>query len=156
MIEVDIPGFGQLHLQHAVFDVNGTLAIDGQPIEGIGAKLDQLALHVRVHLLSALTHGNQAVLEDGLRRPILHIEPGREAEQKAGYVRRLGAERCVAIGNGRNDILMLEAAVLGIAVLDKEGVAAGAFQAADVVVADAGAAIDLLLLPHRLLATLRS
>ncbi len=156
MIELDIPGFGHLRLEHAVLDVNGTLAVDGQPMPEIRAKLRALGLQLHIHLLSALSHGNQVALEDGFSHPIFHIEPGGEAEKKADYVRRLGADRCVAIGNGRNDVLMLEAAALSIAIIEREGGAIQALQAADVVVMDSAAALDLLLNPRRLLATLRS
>lgn len=155
VIELDIPGFGQLRLEHAVFDVNGTLAVDGQPMPEIRSRLQELKLHLHIHLLSALSHGNQVTLEDAFSFPIFHIEPGGEAQKKADYLRRLGAEACVAIGNGRNDVLMLEAAALGIAVIEREGGAVQALQAADVVV-DTRTALDLLLNPRRLLATLRS
>jgi len=61
----------------------------------------------------------------------------------------------VAIGNGANDAAMLQEAALGIAVLGPEGLAAEALLAADVVVASIEDALDLLLRPHRLVATLR-
>ena len=35
-------------------------------------------------------------------------------------IEALGAERCVAIGNGLNDRLLLRAAALGIAVVQRE------------------------------------
>jgi soluble P-type ATPase len=50
---------------------------------------------------------------------------------------------------------MLQAAALGIAVLGPEGLAAEAWQAADVVMASIHDALDLLLHPRRLVATLR-
>jgi hypothetical protein len=50
---------------------------------------------------------------------------------------------------------MLERAALGIAVLGPEGLALSCLQAADVVVPDILAALDLLLFPRRLVATLR-
>lgn len=34
MIEINIPGFGSLELDHLVLDYNGTMALDGQLIEG--------------------------------------------------------------------------------------------------------------------------
>lgn len=58
--------------------------------------------------------------------------------------------------NGRNDHRMLEAAALGVAVLQGEGASVEALMAADVVVPDILAALNLLLLPQRLIATLRS
>jgi soluble P-type ATPase len=80
----------------------------------------------------------------------------RFAPSAARYVRRLGAGRTACIGNGRNDRLMLRAAALGIAVILAEGASAETVRAADIVVGDIGHALDLLLEPTRLLATLRS
>jgi hypothetical protein len=68
-------------------------------------------------------------------------------------VQSLGTEWTVCIGNGRNDHLMLEAAALRIAVLQQEGTAAEALTA-DVMVPDILAALNLLLQPRRLIATL--
>lgn len=155
MIRLDIPGFGQLSLAHAVFDVNGTLATDGRAEPGIGRLLTALTQQVQVHLLSALTHGNREALEQDLGLPIHQVQPGSEAEQKVEYIQRLGASHCVAIGNGRNDILMLEAAGLAIAVLGAEGGAVQALIAADIVVRNAAEAVELLLNPKRIIATLR-
>ena len=63
---------------------------------------------------------------------------------------------CVAIGNGRNDRLMLRDAVLGIALVQTEGAAAEAIANADVVCTHILDALDLLANPLRLAATLRS
>ena len=62
----------------------------------------------------------------------------------------------MAVGNGRNDRLMLKEAALGIALLQAEGAAGEALLAADVVAPDILAALDLLLAPDGLIATLRS
>jgi len=62
----------------------------------------------------------------------------------------------VAIGNGVNDARMLRAAALGIAALGREGLATAALQAADVVVASIEDALDLVLQPERMAATLRA
>jgi len=47
-------------------------------------------------------------------------------------------------------------AALGIATVQREGAAVEAVQAADIVALDVRDALDLLLVPRRLLATLRS
>ena len=75
---------------------------------------------------------------------------------KLKYVEQLGPDVTVSIGNGRNDRLMLEAAALGIAVVQEEGAAVQAVTAAVVVAPNILAALDLLLHPLRLVATLRS
>ena len=50
---------------------------------------------------------------------------------------------------------MLECAALGIAIMGPEGVAGITLQKADVVVPDIRSALELLLYPKRLIATLR-
>ena len=79
-----------------------------------------------------------------------------QAEAKARFIETAGAQHVAAIGNGRNDRLMLGAAALGIAVCGGEGLATEAMQAAAIVVRDMRDALDLLAHPPRLVATLRS
>lgn len=67
----------------------------------------------------------------------------------------MGAAGVAAIGNGANDAKMLETAALGIAVLGPEGLAVETLHAANVVVPHINDALDLLLKPVRLIATLR-
>ncbi len=62
MIRIDIPQRGIIELQHAVFDVNGTLAVDGIPIPGVVDRLKALGEHLSLHALTAGTHGNIAEL----------------------------------------------------------------------------------------------
>ncbi|MBP1693387.1 MAG: hypothetical protein H6Q37_1270 [Chloroflexi bacterium] len=83
------------------------------------------------------------------------IPPGNEAEQKAEFVRRLGADRVMAIGQGANDAGMLKQAALGICVQSTEGVAVETLLAADIFVPDIFAALQLLEKPLRIVATLR-
>jgi soluble P-type ATPase len=61
----------------------------------------------------------------------------------------------VAFGNGANDVGMLRLTTIGIAIITSEGVAPRALQAADVLVQSPIDALDLLLYPKRLIATLR-
>ena len=84
------------------------------------------------------------------------LDARRQDRAKDDYVRRLGAARTACVGNGRNDRLMLRAARLGIAVVQREGAASEALRAADVVAFSVSDALDLLLRPLRLTATLRA
>ncbi len=79
----------------------------------------------------------------------------KQAEAKLDYIEKLGADTVVAVGNGANDAAMLERAALGIAVIGPEGAAAKTLQKADVVAPDIRSALELLLFPKRLIATLR-
>ncbi len=156
MIELAIPGRGIIQLEYAVFDVNGTLATDGVLIDGVADKIALLRGKLDVRLLTADTHGKQAAIDQQLRFTADRIQPGgREREQKADYVYALNANKVVAIGNGANDVDMLKAAAIGIAVIGHEGLSGEALAAADVIVSDVHDAIDLLLNPKRLIATLR-
>jgi len=76
-------------------------------------------------------------------------------EEKVHYVEQLGPAHVIAFGNGMNDVAMLRLAAIGVAVLAEEGMAISALQAADVLVLGPVDAIDLVLHPKRLVATLR-
>ncbi|MBS1247500.1 MAG: hypothetical protein H6R48_289 [Proteobacteria bacterium] len=156
MIDIEIPGFRMLQLAHLVLDYNGTLAVNGEMIEGVKSRLNALAGSLGIHVVTADTFGKAARALDGLDGRLVILPPGNQAAAKADYVRQLGGQATVAIGNGRNDRLMLEQAALGIAVLGEEGTAAAAILAADLVVRDVFSALELLRNPRRLVATLRS
>lgn len=155
MVEINIPGGGTLQLENLVCDVNGTLAVDGQLPEGLARQLRNLRDRLGVHLLTADTHGRQHLIDQQIGFQAVRIGAGDEAEQKAAYVRNLGAERVVAIGQGANDAAMLKAAALGICVLSREGTALATLMAADILVADIFAALELIEKPMRIVATLR-
>ena len=152
-LRVEVPGQEPLELEHLVLDVNGTLTDRGRVIHGVPERLSQLAAQLEVHVLSADTFGTLSSVAEALGVAARTIATGSD---KARYVDELGAERCVAIGNGANDAEMLELAALGIAVVGPEGAAARALGSADVVCASIVAALDLLLDERALRATLRS
>jgi P-type E1-E2 ATPase len=155
MIELTVPGRGILELEHLVTDVNGTLAIDGQLIEGVVKRITALRDRLNIHMLTADTHGRQAVIDQQLALTAIRIAPGGEATQKADYVRKLGGDKVVAIGQGANDAEMLELAALGICVMSQEGAAKETLLAADIVVPNILAAFELLEKPLRIVASLR-
>jgi P-type E1-E2 ATPase len=155
MIELIIPGRGELQLEHLVTDVNGTLAVDGVLIGGLTKRIAALRDRVEIHMLTADTHGRQAAIDEQLNSKANHVQPGNEAAQKAEFVRALGAEKVVAIGQGANDAEMLKAAALGICVMSQEGVAVETLISADIVAPDIFAALDLLEKPVRIVASLR-
>jgi P-type E1-E2 ATPase len=155
MIELNIPGRGQMELEHLVCDVNGTLAVDGKLLDGVVREFSTLKDRLTIHLLTADTHGKQEIIDRQLNLNAVRIEPGEEAVQKAEYVQRLGADRVVAIGQGANDAAMLQAAQLGICVFSPEGVAAETLLAADLAIVDIISALELLEKPLRIVASLR-
>jgi len=155
LIQVDVSGWGSLGLEYLVLDLNGTVALDGEVIPGVAERLSALSTSVSILLATADTHGRAGEIGERLGVDLLYIERGHEAAQKQALVERLGAGRVAAVGNGANDAGMLATAALGIAVLGPEGLASKALQSADVVAGRIEDALDLLLRPRRLMATLR-
>lgn len=155
MIEITIPGRGTLHIEHLVTDVNGTLAVDGQLIDGIARQMLALRDRVQIHMLTADTHGKQANIDRQLNLSAQIIQKGYEAQQKEAFVKKLGAESVIAIGQGANDAAMLRAAEIGIAVMSIEGLAIETLNAADLLMPDTSSALALLENPVRLIASLR-
>jgi len=162
MLRITIPGADDLELEHLICDVNGTLAEDGLLLEGVAGRLTQLAGVLQVHLVTADTYQTLDTLMGELRmdaiaadRPTPHAVNVSSGAEKAAYARDLGASGVVAIGNGANDVALFETARLSIAVLGAEGTSPRAAFAADVLCRSALDALDLLLYPQRLAATLR-
>jgi P-type E1-E2 ATPase len=150
---VDIPGRERLELEHLVLDVNGTLTNRGGVIEGVPERLTDMGEKLRIHLLSADTFGTLDAVAAAVGAEPTTIASG---EDKRRVVEELGADRCVAIGNGANDAAMLERAALGIAVIGPEGAAGAAVRVSDVLCGSILDALDLLLDETALRATLRS
>jgi P-type E1-E2 ATPase len=156
LIEIDIPDFGRLELEHLVLDYNGTLAVDGVLLPGVAERLTELDARISIHVVTADTFGMVREAVAGLPVALRILPKEAQAEAKRDFVSTLGGERTAAIGNGRNDRLMLSAAALGIAVVQQEGAAASTLAAADVVTPTIADALELLSNPLRLVASLRS
>lgn len=156
MIAFTIPDYGDLKINHLVLDYNGTLACDGELLPGVSGLLKQLGENVSIHILTANTFGN---VREGVKDISceLHILPKvNQSQAKLDYVSELGIIDTICIGNGRNDRLMLDEAAVGIAVIQKEGASFQSLQAADVICTNIIDALELLVYPKRLTATLRS
>ena len=155
MIRVEIPGFRSFSFHHLVLDVNGTLAKDGNLIEGTVPLLNELRSRLDIHLVTADTHGKQETINRALSLEAVKIPVENQVKAKLDYIEKLDADSVVAVGNGANDAAMLERAALGIAVVGPEGAAAESVLKAKIVAPDIQSALELLLYPKRLMATLR-
>lgn len=155
MIEVSIPGNAKLRLEHLVLDFNGTLACDGNLLPGVADQIVKLAKCLTIHVLTADTFGNVETAMQAVPARVRILPQIGQGHAKMAYVGELGRNSVVAVGNGRNDRLMLQAAGLGIAVVGPEAAAVDAVRAADLVVTNIHAAFDLLSNPLRLVATMR-
>jgi soluble P-type ATPase len=151
-ITCEIPGSETLGIEHLLLDINGTLTDRGELLPGVGRRIGRLRRRVGVHLLSADTFGTLDRLARALAVDGVRISTG---EEKQAFARELGSGSCAAIGNGRNDGEMLAEVALGIAVLGPEGLSRAALTVADVVCPSIQAALDLLVDPRALSATIR-
>ncbi len=156
MLEIAIPGSATLFLEHLVLDFNGTLAVDGVLMPAVDSAIRPLAEHVIIHVITADTFGRARGMLAALPCEVVVLPDKQQDYAKRSFIDKLGADRCAAIGNGRNDRLMLARAALGIAVIQAEGVAVESLLAAKVVAPDILSAFGLLQNPLRLSATLRT
>lgn len=155
MIVIDVPGSRRYELRHLVLDYNGTLAVDGVPIDGVAEALQALAAQVEIVVVTADTFGRAAEFLGSLPVTLLVAPASAQDLYKLDVVHALGAAGVVAIGNGRNDRLLLRESALGIAVVQREGAAVESCRNADVVCTSILDALALLREPRRLVATLR-
>ena len=157
-IRIDVPGFGARHIRIVVSDYTGTHSLAGAVEPGVKNRLRELAVLVDLHIVTADSFGTAERELAGITTPY-KLHTGSHDLEKAEYVRQFDLESVAALGNGNNDRLMLKAVKegggLAIAVDNGEGCAMDAMKNADLFVAGAANALDLLLDPLRLKATLR-
>jgi soluble P-type ATPase len=156
MILIDIPGSGAMGIGHFVTDFSGTLSEDGILLNGVKDKLNELSSKLQIHILTSDTFGRARQELEGINCIIHVLEGDGHSIQKEKYICSLGADAVAALGNGNNDAGMLRASGLGICVCLKEGCSVEAMKASRVFVKSPIDAIDLLLNPKRLIATLRA
>jgi len=155
LIEIYIPGQRVYRLEHLVLDLNGTISLDDHIIEGVLERLDLLRNLLNILIVTADTRGRVQESEKRLRVKTHSVDSSDEQAQKLNLVQQLGSETTISIGNSSNDASMLKESILGICVLGPEGASIEAITNCNLVVPDINAALDLLIKPERLIATLR-
>ncbi len=154
MIAIQRPGQKPLEIEFILIDFEGTLASDRRVHPKAKDKINLLSKRTKIYIL---TKGEKEVVEETLKKvkaEIFYLTEGETSQRKVDLLRQLGATRTVAIGNGVDDIPMIEEAGLGICVIGKEGTSVEAMKKADVVVSNVLDALDFLLKPLRQKATL--
>jgi len=160
-IQVEIPGSGPLRIEVVVTDYSGTLSCGGRLTPGVEERLTRLSQQVEIRVLTSDTFSTARTALEGLP-VVLHILDGEHHHlQKRDYVTaRSDPARVAALGNGANDRLMLravrDAGGLAVAVDNGEGCSMEAASGAHLLIHGATNALDLLLEPNRLKASLRS
>lgn len=147
---MEIPNYGKIEAKTVIFDLNGTLGVEGKVSKEVKELLKKLSEKYTIIVLSADTFGTLKEEFEGLDVKIERVKDGNDKMRKAQKY-----SPYIGIGNGNNDIGMLENAELGICVIGEEGASVEALLNSDIVVKDVRDAISLLLNEKRLIATLR-
>lgn len=154
MITIKRPGQEDLEIEFILIDFEGTLASDRRVHPKAKDKINLLAKRTQIYIL---TKGDKESVEESLKRvkaTITYLKEGESSQQKLDLLHQLGSTRAVVIGNGEDDVPILEEAVLSISVLGREGTFSEAIQKADIVFINILDALDFLLKPLRQKATL--
>ena len=154
MKTIAVPGWGSIEPKNLVLDLNGTLTESGDFIPGVIDCLEELrARGFKIYILSADTRG--ALRHAFAGSSDIESVVTKTAGDKRAFVESLGAERTVCVGNGNIDIEMFKVARLSICTIQAEGATVRAMLQADIVVTHIKHALEILLDPKRLIATLR-
>ena len=154
-MKINIPGGEIFEIKHIVSDYNGTIALDGKLVEGVADLINKLSIDIKFHVITADTFGSVKREFQGINCEIFKIENEKQDQAKAEYIQKLGAANVVALGNGKNDLLMLKKAALGIGILHHEGICTQTLLASDIICQNPIDAIEYFKNPKRLIATLR-
>jgi soluble P-type ATPase len=154
MITILRSGQEPLEIDFILLDFEGTLASDRRVHPKAKDRINLLSKQTKIYIL---TKEEKILMEEVLKKvkaEIIYLMEGEASQQKLDLLRQLGASRTVAIGNGVDDVPMIEEAGLGISVMGKEGTFSEAMKKADVVFMNILDALDFLLKPLRQKATL--
>lgn len=151
-----IPGNDVIEVKNVVLDYNGTIAIDGKLINGVAPFIEELSSEFNFFVLTADTYGSVIKELADVNCEVVIIDKNNQDLEKLYFVTKLGREKTLCVGNGKNDALMLKEAVLGFAVIQEEGLCVKSLIAADVVCNSVIDVFEILKNPNRLKATLRN
>ncbi|HKL13796.1 MAG TPA: HAD hydrolase family protein [Halanaerobiales bacterium] len=156
MLKIEVPGYKTLNIEYLVLDFNGTVAKDGKIINGVKDKLDKLSKNIQIHILTSDTFGTvqEQFSDNKINIEIIDSEVG-SIDYKKEFIKKLNKEKVIAIGNGNNDSKMLKTAELGITIIGEEGAAISSIWNSEVAVNNIIDALNLIIKPKSLIATLR-
>ena len=153
---VEIPGRQIIEIKDIVFDYNGTIAIDGKLISDVSKKINELSASFNFYVITADTYGTVKKELENTNCKVITIPALSQDMAKLNFVKELGLNTCLSVGNGRNDKLMLKETVLGIAILQDEGLCTETLLNSDILVKSIFDVFAFLKDSNRLIATLRN
>jgi soluble P-type ATPase len=152
----NIPGRECVEITDVVFDYNGTIAIDGQLIAGVAKLINEFADKINFHVVTADTYGSVEKQLADIKCKVVKIPQEKQDVSKLDYLLKLGKDNTLCVGNGKNDKLMLEESVIGVALIQDEGVSVESLLAADIACKSIMDVFAYFKKPNRIKATLRN
>lgn len=150
----DIPGKGPLEIKTIILDLNGTLSVGGNIVDGsdkLLAKLKEAGFRIVLFTGNTRNDADQICQQLGIEWRL-----AKNAEDKQHLAHEFESSSCVSIGNGLIDLQLMKAVALRIVTLQAEGVHVQTMLNSDIIVPSFIDALELLLDPQRLIATLRT
>lgn len=156
-IDIKVPWGEKYIIKNVVFDLNGTLANNGEIAGTTEELLKELAKHARIYIITADTHNTAESLKKkiGEFTEIIVLQSDEHDLEKARFVHTLGFRETVTLGNGGNDLKMVQEGILSFGIMAGEGIYAPLLSKVDIVVHNIDHAIDMLINPMKIVATLR-
>ena len=156
----EIPGREKIEIKDVIFDYNGTIAIDGKLILGVDKIINELTNGhtdiINFHVITADTYGTVEKALENTNCKVIKIPEDNQDLSKLDYLLNLGKETTLCVGNGKNDHLMLKEAIIGIALIQDEGVCVESLLSADIAVKSIMDVFAYFKTPDRIIATLRN
>ncbi|RXP63329.1 ATPase P [Lutibacter sp. HS1-25] len=153
---IDIPGYKKIEIKNLLCDFNGTIANNGELIYDMDLLINKLSKSIKIYVITADTFDTVENQLKHLNCEIIKISSENQSEQKLAILKELNPLNTVAFGNGRNDQLMLKEAIVGVGILENEGICTSTLINADIICKNIHNAFELLLTPKKLIATLRN
>ena len=156
MIVYDIPGRGKVEIENIILDYNGTIAVEGQLIEGVQEKLLDIKDKLKIHIVTADTYGTVEKQCEDIGINVITFPKENAGESKKLILENLGKEKTICVGNGFNDIEMFKNCKISIAIIEKEGCSGKLLLHADIVTKSIIDALNIILNENMMKATLRN
>lgn len=155
MKKIKVPGFKEIVAENLIMDYNGTLAKNGKILDGVIDKLRDIKEDLNIYILTADTFGTVHSQFENTNIKIIVVDSEDSSISKRAAVESLGVDNSICIGNGYNDIEMMQVATLSIGIAQEEGMSGKLFLYSDMVFVSILDALDSIINPDRIIATLR-
>ncbi|WP_284246223.1 hypothetical protein [Thalassotalea insulae] len=152
---MNIPNREKIKISNVILDFNGTIAVDGKLIGGVANKINNLSAIINFVVVTADTYGTVEQELAGVDCKIINLSKSKEFKSKLDVLNFLGKEQTICVGNGFNDRIVLKESVLGISILQEEGLSLEALIASDFVCKSIIDVFSCIENPYRIKATLR-